>query len=63
MKSGFFRPVVEALKAAGYEFQRVRANHHIFRAPQRPLISVPAKLDDRNLVQNILRRAGATFDR
>jgi len=58
----FIKPVVEALESAGYVLARRSTSHFIFKAPDRPCITVPQILDSVNVAKKIAKAAGITLD-
>ena len=66
MKTGgsrghFIKPVVAALEQAGYVLARRSTSHFIFKAPDRPNITVPQILDSINVAKKIAKAAGVTL--
>lgn len=58
MNTTFYKPVMRALKAAGCILVRRSNGHEIFKSPSGRTITVPRKLDDKDVVHEIYRRAG-----
>jgi predicted RNA binding protein YcfA (HicA-like mRNA interferase family) len=58
MKSG---DLIEELLAAGWQLERIRGSHHVFKHPSRPghiVVPHPKKDLGRGLVASIKRQAG-----
>lgn len=61
MKSHFVGKIMNELKAAGYVFARVSRNSHmVFRNPSGKIVTLPPKLEDINVANEIRKRAGLT---
>jgi hypothetical protein len=63
-KGSFAKPLFEALQAVGYEVidRSGGGSHFKMRAPGRPQLIVPAKLDGIKIVKRIAKLAGVTLD-
>jgi predicted RNA binding protein YcfA (HicA-like mRNA interferase family) len=60
MRNTFYKPLVRAIKAAGFELIRTNSGHAIYRsADAGTVITVPCKLDNHRLAKDIAKRAGA----
>jgi predicted RNA binding protein YcfA (HicA-like mRNA interferase family) len=57
-RGAYIKPLMKALKAAGYEFARRNNSHFHYKAPGRPRITVPEKLDDIHIAKRIAKIAG-----
>lgn len=58
-KGHYFKPLVEKMEAAGFVLIcRANNNHLKFKAPDRPVVIVPCKLEDRRVAHRIARIAG-----
>jgi predicted RNA binding protein YcfA (HicA-like mRNA interferase family) len=60
-KGHFINSVVLALERAGYSLARRSSSHFIYKAPERPCITVPQKLDSVKVAKKIARAAGVSL--
>jgi predicted RNA binding protein YcfA (HicA-like mRNA interferase family) len=60
-KGSHIHSLVEALEEAGYSLARRSSSHYIFKAPDRPSVTIPEKLDDRHLARKIAKAAGVAL--
>lgn len=58
MRTAFYRAITRLLKEAGCELVRKNNGHDIYRGLTGATVTVPRKLDDRDVVNEIKRRAG-----
>jgi predicted RNA binding protein YcfA (HicA-like mRNA interferase family) len=57
----YLSPLVEALEQAGYSIARRSSSHFIFKAPERPCVTVPQKLDSVHVAKKIAKAAGVAL--
>jgi len=55
------KPLIEALELAGYSLLRRSSSHFIFKAPDRPHVTVPEKLDCIHTAKRIAKAAGISY--
>lgn len=53
--------VIKALEGAGYELSCRNNSRLHYKAPNRPHITIPKKLDDINTARHLARLAGVTL--
>jgi predicted RNA binding protein YcfA (HicA-like mRNA interferase family) len=67
MKTGgarglYIHRLVSAIEQVGYSLARRSSSHFIFRAPNRPNITIPQKLDCVHTAKKIAKVAGVSLE-
>ena len=60
-KGHYLNSIVLALERAGYSLARRSSSHFIYKAPERPCITVPQKLDSVKVAKKIAKAAGVVL--
>lgn len=60
-KGQYIHQIVNALERAGYELSRRSSSHFIYKAPERPCVTVPQKLDSIKVAKKIAKVAGVSL--